>query len=141
MLYSKEELPFGSNDIPTGKKIARWNCLSEFARYIPEYDENIPFGLLIGGYCVKVLELCQVEPRQGDGPYAMPCGHISGKTEGGLRCNFVKTSSNTLPTNNAIDHAIESCLKMMYDTEFTENKSGKRSLSHNDKRFLQMMED
>ena len=68
MLYSKVELPFVPNDIPTGKKIARWNYV---ARYIPEYDENIPFGLLIGGNCVKALELCQVEPRQGDGPYAM----------------------------------------------------------------------
>ena len=69
--YSQDELPSGPHDLPTRKKIARWNYLTQIARCMPEDDREIPFALLIGGNRVKALEPCEVMPSQSDGPYTV----------------------------------------------------------------------
>ena len=69
--YSQTELPFGVAETPSPDKLEGWSYLNQILPYIPEIDDSIPVGLLIGSNCVKALEPCEAVPSQNDGPCAV----------------------------------------------------------------------
>ena len=62
--YSCTTLPLSKHEIPTPTNMRHWRYLKAVAKSMPEYDEAIPFGLLIGGNCPKALEPQEVVPSQ-----------------------------------------------------------------------------
>ena len=53
------------------KSLKNGNIKKYILQYIPDIDESIPAGLLIGGNCVKALEPCSVISSENNGPCAI----------------------------------------------------------------------
>lgn len=160
-VYTQEDLPFGAAETPTPGKIMRWKHLANVARRIPEYDESIPFGLLIGGNCVKALEPCDVVPSRDEGPYAVRTrlgwcvvGPIKSDEALALKCNFVASRIATkdistdstqhrhqVSYNDIKEDSIHQFLEQMYQVDFIEEHSERKSMSKNDRKFIEIMEE
>ena len=69
-VFGFEGLPVNQKEIPTPRNLQRWEYLKRIFASLPEFDENIPFGLIIGGSCPKALEPLEVITSEANGPYA-----------------------------------------------------------------------
>ena len=63
-LFSQDDLPVASDEIPTPENIQQWKYL------VPEMklDRNLDIKLLIGSNCLKIFEPQEVISSLGDGP-------------------------------------------------------------------------
>ena len=69
VIYTKDDLPVGDEDVATPEKIKRWKYLERIAGGITQ-GQCTSIGLLIGGNCSKALEPLEVIPCEQGGPYA-----------------------------------------------------------------------
>ena len=69
--FTQPHLPMGAGEIPTREMLQRWPHLAELTDVIPEYDESVPIGLLIGADCPRALQPHKVIASENDGPFAM----------------------------------------------------------------------
>ena len=67
-MFSQDDLPVASDEIPTPENIQQWKYLH---RIIPKMkmDRNLDVKLLIGANCLKALEPQEVISSQSDGSY------------------------------------------------------------------------
>ena len=125
-------MPFGPEELPTSTNMRNWRHLSSITKYIPEFDSNIPFGLLIGGNCVKALEPCEIVTSQDGGPYAVrirlgwcATGRIDADKAAEIKCNFINTRLATKDTEtNRIEYrhqVIHNTIKETTIGKFLEN--------------------
>ena len=160
--YCTDALPFGKDEMATVDKLSRWEYLKEVVKTLPEYNENIPFGLMIGGDCVKALEPHQVITSKEDGPFAYRTllgwcvvGPVDCKSNGGtVQCHFtnMRVDVQDVVTGNQTDHhfsmkptvkdnAISDALNAMYNIEFHEENSEAKGLSNEDEKFLRILRE
>ena len=69
--FTQPHLPMGASEIPTGEILHRWPHLAELTNIIPEYDESIPIGLIIGADWPRALQPQKVIASENDGPFSM----------------------------------------------------------------------
>ena len=157
--YTRQLLPIERVNIPTVEKIHHFEYLRTILHEIPQFDQDIPIGLLIGGNCSKMIEPIKVIPSHEGGPYAFRtvlgwC--ISGslhvpntKYAETMICNRIavqdvstgKVSDHQLVIQEAFqDNKIHDVLFKMYQMEFVENHIELKAPSVEDKKFLQTME-
>ena len=164
--YSQFELPFGKSEIPLRENLKEWSYMNDILKYLPDADESLMPGLLIGGNCVKALEPCSIISSKNHGPCAMRTrlgwcvfGPMNAPSEGreSVSCHVVKTSqfATSIPTKDILsgkvsnhhfsesanikDGAINHFLAGMYNNEFNEVDSGLDGLSIEDEQFLSLM--
>ena len=58
------------NEIPTKKCLKQWPHLYEIADEIPEFDADVPIGLLIGVNCPTALRPIKIVKEVNNGPFA-----------------------------------------------------------------------
>ena len=107
---------------PIVKKIKHIKYQKHILHEIPEFDQEIPIGLLIGGDCSKMIEPRKVVNSEGDGPFAFQtlfgwC--ISGtlntaSSNHTILCNRIAVQD--LSTGKVADHHI------VIQEEFCDNK-------------------
>ena len=68
--YSQQSLPVDQNEIPTKKCLKQWPHLYEIADEIPEFDADVPIGLLIGVNCPTALRPIKIVKEANNGPFA-----------------------------------------------------------------------
>ena len=54
--YSRESLPADKNDVASKNNVLPFKHLKDIAKHIPDYDQDIPIGLLIGQDCPRAQE-------------------------------------------------------------------------------------
>ena len=69
VIYTKDDLPVGDEDVATPEKIKKWKYLERIADEIT-LGQCISIGLLIGGNGSKALYPLEVIPSEQGGPYA-----------------------------------------------------------------------
>lgn len=154
------------DEIPTPTNLKHWDHLKKPCDQILEYDQAIPFGLMIGGNCPKALEPLEVIPSQDGGPYAYrtslgwcvvgPMASSRSDTTS-IQCHRTRVSEKS-PTWTAIDattgisalhhfvekshvkdRAIDKKLEDMYNLEFNEIDSENKGPSKEDEKFMEIM--
>ena len=140
--FSQEKLPMDREDVLTAETLAEWNHLKEVMQTLPGV-KDIPLGLLIGNNCPRAQEPMEVIASKEDGPYAKRtrlgwCVSAPMREEGSsrLKCSNVKVC-RTLVKDNSINHELQA----MWREDFVEKESEKRSLSKEDRLFLQEMKE
>ena len=68
--FGFDGLPLNKDEIPSPSNLKHWDYLKKICNAVPDYDNSIPFGLMIGANCPKALEPLEVIASQEDGPYA-----------------------------------------------------------------------
>ena len=159
--YGVDQLPFSKEDMPSPDALKRWEYLKDVIKLLPTYDEKIPFGLMIGGNCVKALEPYEYVRSVGDGPFAYRTllgwcvvGASSSNSGRAQKCCYTQVRLNVQdvatgkpmahyfrPEANIIDTAISDALQSMYRTEFSERFSEGKALSAEDRQFLKIMKE
>jgi hypothetical protein len=155
-------LSLHKDEVPTAEKISHWSYLHTILEKLPDFDESLQLGLIIGGNCPKALEPHEVICSVSDGPYASrsplgwriigPIGgnELADTTMGCYRIRFtlpLESSLNEVSSNlhfaeknsfKEID--ISHCLEKMYNMDFPEIRNDKATFSHEDKRFMDLMD-
>ena len=161
--YSREIMPANRSHIPTpelARKLPHLSCIADYLLPLQACE----IGLLIGYNCAKALMPRDVIAPDGEGPYAQKTDlgwGIVGIVEGG-DSDSIGYSHNILayqvPSSlskdpycqkevlvsfqTKIKEVIEPCdVTKMMELEFSENKSDGISLSLEDRRFLNTMQE
>ena len=158
-VYSRKDLDCEEDEIPTPGKIQEYEHLSSIRQKLPEYDETLRLGLIIGANCPRILEPQEVIPGVDSGPYAsrsllgwrvigpMPV-IASSRTKCfriGVKIPVVDTISTDIADHHFTssipirDQIISKELQHMYNVDFPEDKAEEISLSVEDARFLELM--
>ena len=156
--YSRSELPVDKEEIPTTERIKKWKYLNKIHQYLPQNEDNIEIGILIGGNCPRALEPLEMIPSQGNGPYAYrsllgwcvtgPI-YINSSSPHRNKCNYVAVERNgSRPVHFSIQNelkyqTIEEMMLAMFNQDFSENKDSlydAEKMSQEDRRFLRLME-
>ena len=138
--FTRKEIPVDQSEIATPAKLKDWKHLDRFSEEIGG-NESINVDLLIGVNYLKALELLEVIPSQGNGPYAIRTGLGScvigpidmedGKT---ISCNRIAateaSSGGTARHHFAIEDkckevGIHEMLMKLYIQDFVEPKTTK----------------
>ena len=161
--YIKESLPVDHNEIISVKTIEQFSYLQRVAKEIQHYptlaeQNEIPISLIIGSNCPKAVEPIECIPSRDSGPFAYRSGLgwcAAGPTQNrqdthDISCHRMKvtdvsTGGNVQHEftikNDLQDTSITEQLVEMYTHDFNENSSEKKSLSVEDKRFLEIMQN
>jgi hypothetical protein len=149
--YSRTEIPVSNHQIPRPNTLRQWPHLEDVANHVPDYDENLSIGLLIGSNCPLALEPLQVVPVEGNGPFAALYRHgwtINGPVQMDisldsqkLTCNRVgiqevEISKEVLNPINILK-VLESDFAMCQVSQIP----GQKGHSLEDDRFLQLAKD
>ena len=70
-VYSRQTIPAKREQIPTKESAVKWPHLHEIAERLPDYDSEIPIGLLIGANCIDGIKPQRIIPGGQKEPYAM----------------------------------------------------------------------
>ena len=83
--YSQQSLPVDQNEIPTKECLKQWPNLYEIADEFPEFDADVPIGLLIGPTALRPIKVVK---ETNNGPFAQ-------KNCAGMVCywSYVKVQS------------------------------------------------
>ena len=124
-------------------------------------ENNLPVGRLIGGNCVKALELLEILQSRNEGPYAFQTilgwcvvGPVSQNNKNAIFCNRIavrqadnkQVGTHFFQVQNKVhDNEVPNMLKKIYNHDFTEshhmaNKNMVRA-SQEHKSFLQILEE
>ena len=161
-VYTQDSLPLDISEVSSHRMLLKWPHLHRLISEMPDRNENIPIGLLIGVNCPKALQPCDFIPSVNDGPFAA-------KTSLGW-CVFGPMQSNSICSDDVMscfriraneqrvrttETGLHQMMLRMYEEDFNEQASGKlcsslpqsitsRSseevcLSHEDQQFLNIM--
>ena len=145
--YTRDYIPVSHDQIPTKEMVEKWDHLSDIACQIPDVNEDLEIGVLIGSNCPKALEPQRVKTGNGTGPYATLLRHgwtingpsqIMSNIESGcinvhrLAVMEVQQVKEVLVPGEILK-LLESDFK---DTSITPDDHG---LSQNDKKFLNIV--
>ena len=161
-VYVQDSLPLNSDDIVSHDVLRSYSYLKDLLDDMPDRDESIPIGLLIGANCSKALEpvSCIPAPASG-GPSAVKTilgwsvsGPVAGNpqsidSERRLLCNLTSVGERSVEVRESglfymlkcmyEDDYIEStCDKVKVDKNF-EDLPSEKALSQDDKRFISKM--
>ena len=147
-------------EVPTTEKICNWKHLQSLNNKLPAFDSTLHLGLIIGANCPKALEPQEIIPGAENGPYASrsllgwrvigPINSVNAeKTVAcyriGVKIAMIDSTINS-PSNHNLtlsssvkDNSIAQRLEEMYQLDFPEERSEKKALSNEDKRFLYIM--
>ena len=166
--FGFDGLTITKDEIPTPTNLKQWNHLQKLQDQIPEYNDTIPFGLMIGSNCPKALEPLEVIPSHDDGPYAFNTrlgwcvvGPLSSSNsdvkQASVQCHRTRimemnsTWSATdivsgspakhhfVEASEAKDKFIDKKLQDMYTLEFNEVNSETQAFSQEDEKFIEIM--
>jgi len=157
--FTRSTLPAGKGDIAIKESVSYWSHLKRIAHKLPEFDTDIPIGLLIGLNCPRAQEPHETVLGKEDSPYAIRnalgwcvMGPIGRNYESPVKCNRIKThipfkdvSQNKnckhhfIINENMKDNFIKDRLQEMYATEFSERKAEDQAMSHEDMKFMELM--
>ena len=162
--YTREELSADVEEVATRDKVAGWEHLKEQVDKVPR-KSDIEIGLLIGANGAKALEPEEVIPSKDGGPFAFRyplgwcvVGPLTKDTKKTIICNQIlvkdAVSGNIASHYFGIPDEIKDVspkqmLKLMYNTELSETRlegvgtgsANFEELSHEDKKFLEMMDE
>ena len=155
--FTQSHFPVDDCEVPTPRKIQKWNYLDRIQSHIPQNEEKVNVMLLIGGNCPVALEPVEVIKSQKGGPYAVRTilgwcitGPILSQPSSSTKCNLIATrdvSNGQLSPHHFVTHEsfredlIRQQLKEMYQLEFVEQKTETREeYSIEDKKFLALMD-
>ena len=68
--YNEQSLAVDQNEIPAKECLKQWPHLYEIADEIPEFDADVPVGLLSGVNCPTALRPMKVVRETNNGPFA-----------------------------------------------------------------------
>ena len=163
-VFSRAELPFDMNDIPSKDYVKSWDYLQHIADSLLD-DNHVQIGLLIGRNCPKAMEPIEVIPSRGNGPYAYRTrlGWLIGNEDNivdqsiaahPIKVNLVRNCWPALDLvsghaskvcfsadSKIIDSDIDQALKQVYDTDVVVANSEKNGLSIEDRQFLMIMKN
>lgn len=163
--FTQEELPINVHEIPSHDALKQWPHLTRLLSKMPDRDETIPVGLLIGANCPKALEPLDVIPSQLGGPFAMRTvlgwcvsGPIRSTHHDRLTNNTVVCSRIAVfePKVQVVESQVKRMIRNMYESDFNESTSHTLHhlpsstamssepdgvKSHEDQLFLDMMEE
>ena len=149
--FTQPHLPVGPDDTPTKKTLQSWPHLQELADIIPEYDEKIPIGLLLGADCPRALQPLEVIASEDNGPFAMRTSIgwcVSGpavQNKSG-RCNV--TCNRIQVEENDLDKMFSSLYEMEFNEQLSQLRvkdsqmiydSGQDTMSCEDISFMSLM--
>ena len=135
-VYKQSSLPLNINEVVSHEMLLKLPHLNCLLSEIPDRNENVPFGLLIGINCPRALQPYDVIPSVDDGPFAVNtqlgwC--ISGPTQHNNGCSSDVISCFHIRSNEEQVRSTETGLKVtkrrMYENDFKESMS--RGLSAN----------
>jgi len=159
--YAKDRIPSRKDQIPTPDVAEKWPHLQRIKDKIPELDDSLDIGLLIGCNCPKALKPKEVITGKSEDPYAVRTllgwcivgpvsnsqdesenlhGHSCNRT---IACETEDTNKGRKfvvnePTKELINPAV---ITQMFELDFTDHKNDARqSLSKNDRKFLSIVE-
>ena len=158
--YSRESLPADKNDVASKNNVLSFKHLKDVAKHIPEFDEEIPIGLLIGQDCPRAQEPHETIHGVENEPYAVRkvlgwcvMGPITEELARNAKCNFLKTryaassidSQTTCKNHFAFakpvqDNYVSDKLREMWSSDFNETNGDAQALSMEDKQFVQLMQ-
>ena len=164
--YSQHDLPVDEEDIPTNKRLSKWEYLEPIFKFLPSSANRIKVGLLIGSNCPGALEPLAVIPSENNGPFAYQTrlgwcvsGPIDPLDSNSKKQNNTR-NQNGRPTSNHLcsfrsrvdvkDNDLKEMMLTMYQQDFNESpgvveNKRPRNLhlhySQEDKRFMDMMEN
>ena len=157
--YTQSELHVETEEVPTPSKVKGWKYLNSIKEYLPQDDEDVDIGILIGGNCPLALEPTEVIPSGNGGPYAYKTklgwcimGPITGRVLASAACNKIAVKNVAdqhvashyfcIPTR-VRDQSITNQLTRMYQHDFNEvgDLSILKGASQEDIKFLKTMEE
>ena len=136
--YNQQNLPVDQNKITTKERLKQWPHLYEIGDEIPEFDADVPIGLLIGVNCTVTFRLIKVVKETNNGPFTqktvlgwciigpMSNYNLSNKV---VRCNRIAVvnkaeghiaSHHFVVENSVKETACKQMLLDMYEQEFSE---------------------
>ena len=116
-VYVQEELPINVGEILSHKTLMKYPHLSHLLANMPDRNENIPVGLIIGVSCPKALEPQTVIPSFDDSPFAVKTALgwcLSGPVE--------KQNHPSAVLCNRIT-GVKDTMLQMYESDFSESLS------------------
>lgn len=158
----QDRLPIERDEIPSHAILRRWPHLSVLSTEMPDRDDTVPIGLIIGANCSKALEPHEVIPSVIDGPFAVRTALgwcVSGPSHliGGQTVRTTNTNKLFCNRTTVEETKLKDMLLTMCESDFTENECQKHLLiddkshkltrsieeckmSQEDRKFLEVME-
>jgi hypothetical protein len=157
--YTRSTLPANKADIASKEKTSNWTHLRHLAKKMPEYDENVPIGLLIGLNCPRAQEPHEVVLGEDNSPYAMRnafgwciMGPVGKPAHTPAKCNHTNISFPSKDIQHGSmskhhftvaekvkDNGIKDRLQEMWSTDFSERHGENQALSQEDKKFIDLI--
>ena len=158
-VYTREDLRCDKDEVPTPDRIREYDNLKAIMEKLPEFDQSMSLGLIIGANCPRVLEPQEVIPGTEASPYASRSilgwrviGPISGTSSNtskcfrvGVKIPVVDSISTALADHHFTssepvkDAFISQGLQRLYNVDFPEDRAEEVTLSVEDNRFLELM--
>ena len=156
--YIKEDLPVDHKEIISVETIQQFDYLRRITNEMQHYpkvsdQDQVPIALIIGSNCPKAVEPIECIPSQDSGPYAYRsrlgwcvAGPSRNSDPQGIICNRIHVEDVTTSSvaqhkfvvkNQLKDVSIGDQLKEMYLTDFNEHCSERKSLSVEDRKFIE----
>jgi len=147
--FARKEVPISDDQIPKREALQSWQHLSSIIDSIPEYDQSLDIGILIGSNCPKAIQPLQVIPTTGNGPFAVRYLHgwtVHGPmqvnvVEDNITCNRVLVSE----VERVSDCITAETVSKSCSLDFSEHDVGtipeERDLSYEDRRCLKTMKE
>ena len=140
--YSRLDIPVCHDQIPDRNVVKQWPHLASVASDIPQYNDAMQIGLLIGTNCPKALQPIEIIPTENNGPFAVRYRHgwtINGPLHvtvdsKGISCHRIMLSQVTCPHECVIPQQINE----MFELDFENDKGsypGEKGLSIEDEKF------
>ena len=162
--YTRDQIPARKEQIPRPETAQAWKHLRSIANKIPPYYKDLKVGVLIGNNCVQAIKPREVIPGRPRDPYAIRTalgwGLIgaslssseSERDDGIIVSDCFRISTKEIgleetPTRSFVQQT--QCKEVinpftvskMFERDFSEGQGHCKTLSQEDKRFLQKMKD
>ena len=131
-VYTHDSLPLDINEVPSHRMLSKWPHLHRLISEMPDRNENIPIGLLIGVNCPKALQPCDFIPSVNDGPFAVKTSLgwcVSGPMQSNnscsddvMSCFRIRANEQRVRTTQTGLHPVK---LRMYEEDFNEQALGK----------------
>ncbi|XP_013403245.1 uncharacterized protein LOC106168647 [Lingula anatina] len=143
--FTRNVIPIDHHQIATPEIVQRWDHLRHIASEIPEFQQGVDIGILIGNNCPLALEPLNVVPTDGNKPYAMRLRHgwtVHGPAYSSdvdhISCNriMVEETCKELFTPATVMH--------MMELDFNDHKPlypDEKGMSQEDRKFIQLVEE
>ena len=156
--YTRDIIPAKRSQIPRPETACKWSHLKRIASHLMPYDDNLDVGLLIGINCARAIKPREIIPGNDDDPYAKRTAlgwGIIGMTapdatgyDDGVRVNCIVSREVQFSPRKMCHFALKTHTKeiftplqvrRMFEQDFPEETTEERSLSIEDKTFMNKM--